>query len=128
MQTIQYAVQGSCGDAGTITVGVTAAGSCTFAVSESVGVGLPLLGSFGDLAPQTGYDLAKGDWTLSNPTSGSTSVGVFLTCTSGAASSTGEITVTCEENVCSVGDTDDVQCESGGTCIAHLTPTTPDAG
>jgi len=135
VQTASYAVSGSCGDDGVIAVSVGSADSCTISVSEPADVGLPTTGAFSDLASETGYDLTKGSWDLNNPSSGSMNVGVFLDCTSGPANGAGEIMLTCEENVCSVGDTDDVECTTGSTCTAHLTPTTvagagstPDAG
>jgi hypothetical protein len=122
-QTAYYSVAGSCGDEGTISVTLGMAGSCALGVIEPTGVGLPTVGTFNDLASQTDFQLAKGNWNLDDPSVGTMNVGTFLNCTSGTASSTGEINFTCEENVCAVGDTDDVECNTGGTCTAHLTPT-----
>jgi len=132
-QTAYYAVGGSCGEEGVISVSIGSADSCTISVSEPTAVALPTVGSFSDLGNTTGYDLTKGNWNLNDPSAGSMNVGIFLDCTSGVATASGEITLTCEENVCSVGDTDDVQCATGSTCTAHLKPTTapvatPDAG
>ena len=132
-QTAYYTVEGSCGDDGVIGVSIGSADSCVLSVSEPTAVALPTVGSFNDLGGDTGFKLAKGNWSLSDPSQGDMNVGTFLNCTSGAATATGEITLTCEENVCAPSDTDDVQCQTGGTCTAHLKPTTapvatPDAG
>lgn len=127
VQTAYYSVAGDCGGSGVITVTVAAADSCLIGVLERTGVNLPTAGSFGDLGSQTGFQIAKGNWNLNDPGAGSDNVGTFLTCTSGLASASGEINFTCEQNVCTPSDNDDVTC-SVGTCMAHLTPASADAG
>jgi hypothetical protein len=88
-QTLFYKVGGGCGAAGTISVSVASAGSCIVNVIEDSPVMLPESGSFNASAGASGYDLAKGNWNLSDPSMGNMDVGTFLNCTGTAATSTG---------------------------------------
>jgi hypothetical protein len=128
-QTAFYKVTGGCGDPGTISVSVSSAGSCAVNVEEATAVGLPVGGSFS--AASTTYDLTKGSWNLA-PTNGGSDYmmqgGTYLDCTGTAATAAGDITLTCQKNSCMIGDTDDVVCSTGGSCTAHLSPTSSDAG
>jgi hypothetical protein len=127
VQTAYYRVSGDCGGEGVITVTVASADSCLIGVLEPSGVGLPTVGSFSDLGGQTGYEITKGNWNVNDPGAGSNNVGTFLTCTAGAASSAGVITLACEQNLCIPSENEDVTCTMG-MCTAHLTPASADAG
>ena len=128
VETAYYKVSGSCGANGTMMVTVGSANSCAIGVVEPTAVALPSVGSFNASAGATLFELSKGNWNLDDPSIGIMNVGTFLDCAGSAANAAGDIELTCEENVCAVGDSDDVECNTGGTCVAHLTPTTADAG
>jgi hypothetical protein len=121
-QSLYYRSSGDCGAVGVMRVTLSTAGSCALTVDEQTIVGLPSVGSFNDLSSATGYDLAKGNWNLDDPSQGIMNIGTFLSCTGGVANSAGLINLTCEQEVCAVGDSDDVQCSTGVSCSAHLAP------
>jgi hypothetical protein len=121
-QSVYFGVGGSCGDQGKMEVTVANAGDCNIAVIEPTGIGLPSIGAFSDLGSTTGYDLSKGNWNLNDPSVGIMNVGTFLSCTGGAANAAGDFDLGCEQRVCVVGASDDVQCSTGVSCTAHLSP------
>ena len=129
VQTAYFTVGGSCGMNGAITVNVASAGTCAIAVNELTDIGLPGTGTCEAAASATSYNLKQGNWGLADVPNGAMDVGTFLNCTSGAANSLGEFDLVCTSSICAVGDTDDVECTTGTTCTAHLSPATSgDAG
>jgi hypothetical protein len=124
-QTLRYSVVQGCGDNadGLITLSVGGAGSCALSLLEPSPVGLPTAGYFNDEATTTGYDLAKGNWNLQNPTTDYVVVGDSLSCTAGGANAAGAIALECNITSCGyVGDDDDPTCQTGGTCMVNFTP------
>jgi hypothetical protein len=121
-QKAYFGVAGSCGAAGVMEVTVANAGDCDIAVIEPTGIGLPSVGGFNDMGSTTNYELSKGNWNLNDPSVGDMNVGTFLSCTGGAANAAGDFDMNCEQRVCTVGDSDDVQCSTGVSCTAHLSP------
>lgn len=122
-------VQGCGGDNGVITLSIGAADSCSIAVLEPTGVGLPAAGAFNDLAPRTNYQLAQGNWNLQNPPTNFVVAGNSLQCTAGTATSTGNIDLACKLIACGYqGEDTEVTCQTGNKCTIHLFPFTGDAG
>jgi len=128
--TLYYRASGNCGAAGVtgiISASVTSANSCVLSIDEPSTIGLPSAGAFAPAAGP-GYVLADGNWALNTQnTQGPMATGTFLNCSSAAASATGDITLSCEQEVCAIGDSDDVSCSTGTACTTHLTPVAGDA-
>jgi len=123
-----YVVQGCEAENGYVNISVGTANDCTINVVEPTAVQLPTVGSFNDLASQTGYQLAKGNWNLQDPTmQGNVVAGNSYQCTGRAATASGDITLDCIITSCVQG-ADDIQCNTAGTCNVHLTPAALDAG
>jgi hypothetical protein len=127
-QSVNYAVAGSCGGSGIITLLVPTAGSCDVSVVEDGNViGLPNTGTFTPSAAQTGYKLALGGWTLEPPPTGMLGDNSGLNCSVSSATAA-ELTLTCSITICSVvGDDSEATCTVSGSCQAHLTPAPPGA-
>jgi hypothetical protein len=121
-QSVNYAVEGSCGNSGIITVLVPMADTCDISVIENENIGLPHTGTFAPSAAKTNYKLSEGGWTLQPPPSGMLGDNGGLDCS--ITSVTGnETTLKCSITVCSVvGDDDEPTCTFAGSCEAHLTP------
>ncbi len=129
VQSVQYLVQGNCGGVGVITVSASMAGQCTLAVLESTSVGLPEEGTFSEAASQTNYQLVKGNWNLQNPPQGQNECNGGLSCNGGTAAADGSVNLTCIITECEMlGDDQEATAVNAGTCTAHLTVFTGDAG
>lgn len=129
VQSVQYLVQGDCGQTGVATIAASVAGQCTLSVLESTSVGLPTAGTFSDVANQTDYQLLKGNWNLQNPPQGQNECNSGLDCNGSAAGADGSMTLTCNITECeTIGEDVEPTPVFAGTCVAHLTVFTGDAG